>query len=97
MGEDYPFDVGEMPGSYSVDDVRDWYGNVEAVLEFGEPGSDQEMAALYRRIEKAFDTHNELARSGDYAEAFYELERAAELVDSWDVVDAGLEKGWDDL
>jgi len=92
MVSDDDWSVDDMPGSYSPDDVRDWTENVETVLEYGVTGDDSELEEVYDRIKTHYMAHDELARDGEYAEAFYELEAAADLVDTWDIVDASLEK-----
>lgn len=89
-GDDWRVD--ELPGSYTAEDIRQWTENVETVLEYGVPGDDKELQELYDKVQNHYLTHTELARSGEYAEAFYELEAAADTVESWDVVDGALEK-----
>jgi len=89
---DDDWSVDDMPGSYSPGDVKDWTENVETVLEYGVPGGDKELEELYDKVQNHYMTHVELAREGSYAEAFYELEAAADTVENWNVVDGALEK-----
>jgi len=92
MGKDRDdWRVDELPGSYSSEDIQQWTENVETVLEYGVPG-DKELEELYDKVQNHYMTHVELAREGSYAEAFYELEAAADTVQTWDVVDGALEK-----
>lgn len=92
MVSDDDWSIDDLPGSYSAEDIRTWTENVEAVLEYGVPGGDKELEQVYDKVQNHYTTHLELARDDEYAEAFYELEAAADTVETWDVVDGALEK-----
>lgn len=90
--DDYDFSVDDLPGSYSGEDIRTWVENVETVLEHGSSGGDPELEHVYEEVSRHYSNHEDLAEDELFAEAFYELEAAADLVDAWDYIDMGLEK-----
>jgi len=69
---------------YDQGEVQEWIDEVEAALDLEEEfwQEDRELADMYEDLERHYEAAQEFLDNGEEANAYYEIERAYDLLES---------------